>query len=143
MHGIMVPNLDKKDSSPEGRCPTSRIPFQSPHLSPLRSGIFPSRNIDLHCHPYPGLYQKTRHMPRPTNPWTNTNTCSHDHSCWHFFGCSLTYSEVIEDIWLFPSKSSQVGHLSWRRPLRWNWWNRCLLWMPNLQQRSCCWQSGC
>lgn len=68
MCGYTIPNMDKKDFSSEGhRTTSSRIPSQSPLPSPPRSGIFPSNNIDSHHHPYLGLYQKTRHMPRPTN----------------------------------------------------------------------------
>ncbi|KAF5362257.1 hypothetical protein D9756_002813 [Leucocoprinus leucothites] len=68
---LSISNMDGKDSSPDGRHPTSpRFRAQSPHSSshpPPRSGIFPPRTVDLHYHPYAGLYQKTRHMPRPTN----------------------------------------------------------------------------
>lgn len=58
--------MDNKDFSSEGRRATSRIPPRASLPSPPRSGIFPSHNMDSH-HPYLGLYQKTRHMPRPTN----------------------------------------------------------------------------
>lgn len=64
--GFTIPSMDKKDFSYEGRRATSRIPSQSPLPSPPRSGIFPSHNTDSH-HLHSGLYQKTRHMPRPTN----------------------------------------------------------------------------
>ena len=65
--GFTIPSMDKKDFLPEGRRTTSsRIPSQSPLPSLPRSGIFPSHNTDSHHFP-PGLYQKTRHMPRPTN----------------------------------------------------------------------------
>jgi hypothetical protein len=63
--------MDAKDTPSDVRRPTSpRFPPQPPHSSsqPPPRSIFPPRAVDLpHYYPHPGLYQKTRHMPRPTN----------------------------------------------------------------------------
>lgn len=62
--------MDAKDTPTDGRPPASpRFPPQQPPPNPSQPPprfIFPSRTVDL-PHYYPGLYQKTRHMPRPTN----------------------------------------------------------------------------
>lgn len=66
--------MDAKDTPHDGRPPpppsSPRFPppTPTPPSQPPPRFIFPSRTVDLpHYYPQPGLYQKTRHMPRPTN----------------------------------------------------------------------------